>query len=271
MKYTYNILLAFVLAPITGIGQLTTKSLDEHVTHLSYEGTTVTTTLIKNGNEAILVDTMFDTLALAVRQYIAKEGLVLKYIINTHYHGDHTGGNSYFKEVPKIAHRNTMMLIDTKAPYGPPDTFGVNDRPGMLFKDHLSLYIGDLQVDVVYLGAGHTTGDAIVFVPKSNVVIMGDVMLDAELTLPFFPAPEDGLAVLEQLLKKIDSTTQVVTGHGSIASRDNIVDLVSILKSTISYSKAGNDPDQFPEEWKSWDSEFMTMSGWLKMLDRIYE
>ena len=111
------------------MAQLITKSISEHVIHLSYQGTSVKATLIKDGSDAVLVDTMYDTLGLAIRQYLANEGLRLKYIINTHYHGDHTDGNRFFEGVPKIAHQNTLELLDKKAPYGPPEDFPAEHNP----------------------------------------------------------------------------------------------------------------------------------------------
>ena len=270
MRPAFPVILACLLIPMVSSAQLNTQFIDENITSLSYQGTSVKATLIRSGGDAILVDTMYDTLAIAIRDYIEKEGLKLMYIINTHYHGDHTGGNSHFKWVTKIAHSNTNELIDNKAEYGPPDSFKNEDYPSLLFNDRLTLYLGDIHVEVVHYGSGHTSGDALVFVPESNVLITGDVMLDARHTLPFFPDPEEGLAVLERLLENTDNNTQVITGHGKIGSRNDIVDLVAIMKSTISYSKSARDPEQFPEEWKSWDSNFMTMSAWMEMLDKIY-
>ena len=272
MKQHYY-LLFFIssLLPLVSQAQLNAEAISENVTHLAYEGTSVKATLIRNGSDAILVDAMYDSLAIEIKKYIDGEGLTLTHLINTHYHGDHTDGNQSFKSVNIIAHTNTRDLIESKAPYGPPESFSEEDKPNLLFNEKMTLYLNDLQVQLIHFGNGHTTGDVIVYVPKINVVIVGDLILDAKSTLPFYPNPEHGVAVLNQIVSIIDDNTQVITGHGSIGSKQDIVDLVTIINQTIEYSKSGKDPEKFPEEWKAWDSPFITMAAWLKRLDKIYE
>ena len=267
----YIVLFIITLSALISKGQLRTETISENVSHLSFLGTSVKATLITSGSDAILVDTMYDTLAIEIKKLIDKEGLKLKYIINTHYHGDHTDGNRQFKDAIKIAHQNTQNLIEDKAPYGPPEAFTVKDYPSLLFEEQMTLFLNDLRLEVVHYGSGHTTGDAIVFIPSSNIVIVGDLILDAKNTLPFFPIPEDGLSVLEKLLENIDDDTQIINGHGSIGNKDDISELISIIKTTLEYVKSGNDLEQFPEEWKIWDSNFLTMTAWLKMLGKHYK
>lgn len=272
MKHQYYLLfIVLTIMPLASKSQLNTTNVNEKITHLSFEGTSVKATLIRSGGDAILVDAMYDSLALEIKKYIESEGLTLTHIINTHYHGDHSSGNSYFKGVDIIAHTNTLTLMEKKAPYGPSEPFADEDKPNLLFDDQMTLNLNRLEIQMIHFGSGHTSGDIVVYLPENKLVILGDLMLDAKLTLPFFPNPEEGVDVLKKISSLIDDNTKVITGHGSIGTKKDILALIAIIDETIAYSKAGKDAEKFPDEWKKWNSAFMTMANWLKMLDKIYE
>jgi len=137
-------------------------------------------------------------------------------IINTHTHGDHTGGNAEFpRTVTFVAHENT------KANMARMDAFkGANAAflPGRTYKDRMSLLSGKDRIDLYYFGRGHTDGDTVIQFPALRVLVMGDLF--ARKWAPLVDAMNGGSAVefpktLDSVLAKIKDVDTVVTGHAT--------------------------------------------------------
>jgi|GEM_PF-6198587 len=251
--------------------QVQFNKISQKVFHISDEKTSVKATLIRDNDEAILIDAMYDDFAREIKAYIEKEGLNLKYLINTHYHGDHTGGNEHFKGTDIIAHENTHKNILDSAQYGPPLTFTKEDIPNILFKSQLKLMLGNTEVAINNYGSAHKAGDVVVRIPSENIICVGDIILDANKTLPYATNPEGMLSVLQKIYTFLDEDSQVITGHGIIATKEDVESLIMIMEETIGYVKNGNDINDYPAAWNQWDSEFLTMSKWLQILDKKIE
>jgi glyoxylase-like metal-dependent hydrolase (beta-lactamase superfamily II) len=247
------------------------ESLTDHVSLIRTVNneSSVKAMLIRKGQEVVLADAMYGKFAEGIAAYLAENNLRLKKVINTHYHGDHTQGNTQFENVSVIAHENTYQHIADSAEYGPTAPFEIEDLPNVLFDKNLILYLGDLRIEVVFYGTAHTRGDAIVFVPQENVVHVGDIIL-APGALPFTSDPEALVAVLERIVDRIDDKTRVVTGHGEVAGKSDVVKLIEVVNATVAHVKSGKGSSQYPSAWDQWDSEFITMKMWLGMLGRIY-
>jgi glyoxylase-like metal-dependent hydrolase (beta-lactamase superfamily II) len=106
----------------------------------------------------------------------------IRFIINTHYHGDHTGGNAYFqKQAPIIAHYNVRKRLESGGTAGNGSSVHVvaeaqpKDALPILTSDHdVTVRLNGEDIRALHIPAGHTDGDGIIFFPKSNVVHMGD-------------------------------------------------------------------------------------------------
>ena len=143
----------------------------------------------------------------------------IRYIVNTHHHGDHTGGNAEFLSTSElIAHANARKhMVDGKMP-GP---------PRIAFTKETSIFLGDKEVRAIYFGRGHTDGDIAVYFPAERTVHLGDLMAGTRgVTNPVvdyasgghlrdWPATLDGVLQLD-----IDT---VIPGHGSVTNRDGLV------------------------------------------------
>ncbi|MEP5610651.1 MAG: MBL fold metallo-hydrolase [Cyclobacteriaceae bacterium] len=257
------------LAPIFSVAQIKSEELATNVYLLSDDSTSVKALYIRNKEQVILVDAMFDDFAMAISKHLDEQNLTVKYVINTHYHGDHTGGNTFFKEADIVSHYNTHQNIVDSAMYGPTSPFGQEDMPNLLFSDSLTLNLENTQVHVVHFGPAHTNGDAIVILPEQNIIQVGDVILTPR-SLPFSTNPKGTLTALKKVANYSNENTIIVTGHGDTASKTDLVALINIIETTIMYVENGNDLVDYPSVWNEWNSSFISMKTWLTILDRYY-
>src|ERR1051326_7633196 len=132
------------------------------------------------GDGVILVDDMFDrNHADILAQVKSVTSQPIKYVINTHQHDDHAGGD--FKMLPiaeVIAHDNVRKnLSDIKQPYYQ-DTPGTPiGLPRVTFSDEFALHLGGKEIRAKYFGRGHTSGDIFVYFPEHKVIHTGDLFL----------------------------------------------------------------------------------------------
>jgi glyoxylase-like metal-dependent hydrolase (beta-lactamase superfamily II) len=219
-------------------GKLQIEKVKGDLYMISGEGGNVAVYATSEG--VILVDDMFhrnhaDILAQA--KTITDQPL--RYVINTHQHDDHAGGN--FRMLPiaeVIAHRNVWAnLKDLKQPYYE-DTPGTPiGLPRITFTDELAVHLGGKEVQAHYFGRAHTSGDAVIYFPELKVVHMGDLFLaprpgpaatptQAKNPLPIYIDYVQGgsfvewTTVLDRTLK-LDFET-VIPGHGPISTKADL-------------------------------------------------
>ena len=146
----------------------------------------------------------------------------IRYVVSTHNHNDHTGGNPLFAASAElIAHRNArdnMIRGKQAAP------------PRIVFNDEASVFLGGAEVRMVHLGRGHTNGDAVVYFPELKVVHTGDLVVwgkrtDGTILTPFSDSDNGGsiiewTATLDKLLE-IDFDT-AIPGHGPVLTKDDV-------------------------------------------------
>lgn len=175
-----------------------------------------------NKDAVVVVDTQFPTTAaLCLSGLPGRDDRKIDCVINTHHHGDHTGGNSVFKPVAKmmVAHENVPRLQREaaqrsaqpgKAPAEPvcADT---------VFKDTWRMTAGDEVVSARYHGPAHTSGDAIILFEKANVVHMGDLVFNRLYPVVDRPAGarfQGWIKVLEEAVKTYPKDAIYIFGHG---------------------------------------------------------
>ena len=200
--------------------------------------------LLATDEGVVLVDNMFDRNHAGILEQIAlTTPRPLRYVINTHQHDDHAGGD--FKMLPLaevIAHRNVYgNLKDLKRPYYE-DTPGTPiGLPRITFNDRLDLHVGGKDIEAHYFGRGHTSGDVVVYFPELKTIHTGDLFLNfrpqaGRGAAPAAPRPP-GVPVyvdyvqggsflewsrtLERTLA-LDFDT-IIPGHGPVATRADLV------------------------------------------------
>ena len=145
---------------------------------ISGEGGNVAVYVTSEG--VVLVDDMFDrNHADILAQIKSVTDKPLKYVVNTHQHDDHAGGDLKMLPIAEvIAHKNARAnLVDIKQPYYE-DTPGTPiGLPRLTFSDEISINLGGKEVRAKYFGRGHTSGDAVVYFPSLRVIHSGDLFL----------------------------------------------------------------------------------------------
>lgn len=170
----------------------------------------------------ILVDDKFDQ---DHEQIVSKVKSVtnqpIKYILSTHHHADHSGGNAKFLPTAEIistlnAHNN---IVEHKQSNAPP---GVMPAP-VTFTDETVVFLGGKQVIAKAVGRGHTNGDAVVYFPALRVLHTGDLMAG---TTPLIDYPGGGS--LKEWPKTLDAAMKfdfdtVIPGHGAVTTKDGLM------------------------------------------------
>ena len=196
--------------------------------------------VITGDDGVLIVDNQFAPLAPKIKAAIAEiSDKPVKYVINTHWHGDHMGGNEVFGADGSIiiAHNNVRTRIST-------DQFmGHQQRevlarpevawPVVTFSDEVTYYFNDEEILVHYTLPAHTDGDAVVYFKNANVIHMGDTFV--RYGYPFVDISSGGSVIgmidnLDRVIAMINDDTKVIPGHGELATRADMVKFRDILK-----------------------------------------
>ena len=153
----------------------------------------------------------------------------VRYVINTHCHDDHTGGNAALQKVGAtvIAQDNVRRRLEANK-----GCTGKFAAPSMTFGDGLTLRLGEETVRITKLETGHTDGDSIVYFTKANVVATGDVFVSN--ALPYYSRDTGGkllgtIEQLRQLVALVPEDAQVIPGHGPRASMADVKRTVRVF------------------------------------------
>jgi cyclase len=213
---------------------------------------------VVGSNGVLVVDTFVN--AAPARDLLAEirkvTGLPIRFVVNTHYHLDHTGGNSVFAEAGAtiLAQRNLRGWLRTEnmkffgATPKPEDKTRVESLalPDMVYTDAVDIYLGSRKVEVRYM-LGHTGGDSVVIVPDANVVFGGDLIWQKHLPNLIDATTSDWIKSLEKLCAD-HSTATFVSGHGDVATpqdvrdfHDYLVALRDFIRKAQAAGKSGQD------------------------------
>jgi glyoxylase-like metal-dependent hydrolase (beta-lactamase superfamily II) len=211
------------------------------------------------GDGVILIDDKFeydhDVVMGAVKSITSEP---VKYVINTHYHADHSGGNAKMakENVEIISTANSRKnIVEKKQSNAPPDVMPAR----IVFNDETSVFLGGKEVRAKYFGRGHTNGDAVIYFPALKVIHTGDLMAG---TSPLIDYNGGGSVVewtktLDNALK-LDFDT-VIPGHGKVtdraglqAYRDNIVKMRDRVTQQLRQGKSQAEIAKFMETEYMW-------------------
>src|SRR3990172_2729686 len=183
------------------------------------------------------------------------------YVINTHFHGDHTYGNQYFKEAKEIiAHENTKKnLIEKdkenrdqfKRFFGEKSLEGFElTLPTKTIKDTFTLQAVGKTIKLAYLGKGHTDGDIIIYLPAERVIFGGDLLYKDRLPWLGDAYISEWIETLDKL--KVFDAGIYVPGHGGVGDFDILLNLqhylIDLQSEVKQYIKNGKTIDEMKKE-----------------------
>jgi cyclase len=197
----------------------------------------------------------------------------LKFVLNTHYHGDHTGGNAHFgRQAHIIAHTNVRKRL------GGAGEDKKDGLPIITFDDSLSVHFNGEEIKVIHVPPAHTDSDSIIYFTGANVIHFGDTFFSGR-----FPNIDLGgggdlrgyIRNVEDALKKTPSDAKLIPGHGPLSTvkelrefHEMLVETSGIVEKAIATGKTLQQiqADSLPEKWKSWAVPTITTSRWLELL-----
>ncbi|WP_289107457.1 MBL fold metallo-hydrolase [uncultured Pseudoalteromonas sp.] len=208
---------------------VTAEKLSDSVYVLFGQGGNIAASVGEDG--IYIIDDQFAKLSNDIKKTISdlKPGSA-EFVINTHHHGDHTGGNENFAKAGAhvIAHDNVHKRLEEK--------HGANSDylPRISFGHDLKLHFNNEHAHVVHYAYAHTDGDSVIFFNNDNIVHMGDIYFNFG-SLPFVDVDSGGsvdgiLAAVNDVIKQIDERTIVIPGHGPVSDRSGLETYAKLVK-----------------------------------------
>ena len=193
------------------------------------------------GNDGIIIiDDQYAPLSEKIKTSIAAlSNQPIRFVINTHYHGDHSDGNKKFggDGVIIVAHENTRKRLSANQFI---DIFKSEQKaypyealPKITFSESVTFNMNGETVQVYYVKNAHTDGDAIIYFKESNILHTGDVFV--RYGLPFIDQQNGGsidgmIAGADQILKIIKDDTKIIPGHGQISNKKDLIEYKNMLQ-----------------------------------------
>jgi cyclase len=290
----YSIVLVIAFYSTASFGQanmdnavISTIKINDHMHMLQWAG--AGNMLLLSGTDGnVLIDDQFAPLVEKINASIqaVNKGNV-KFLFNTHYHGDHAGGNENFAKMGAtiLAHDNVRarLAVDQRIINfsQPQKAVPAAAWPVITFGSGLNVHLNGEDILIFHIDNAHTDGDALYYFPISNVLHTGDCFMKDR--FPFIDRNSGGsvdgwINGVSRAINMIDDDTVIIPGHGDLAKKSDykaVRDAVMSLRDKVkAYIKAGNDLEQIKalNISKEFDSNFG--SGFIKseaMVTTIYK
>jgi cyclase len=208
----------------------------------------------------------------------------VRFIINTHYHEDHTGGNEFFqKQAPIIAHDNVRKRLEEGGQAGNGGSLHMEATaqpkdalPIITFDHDVTVHLNGEDIRALHVPSGHTDGDSVIYFPKSNVVHMGDDFVTYG--FPFIDVDSGGsidgmISGVEGAIAQLPADVKIIPGHGGVSTLDDVRAYVKMLQETRAAVQDALDKkmtlEQMKEKkllepWKKYSGEFINADAFLE-------
>jgi glyoxylase-like metal-dependent hydrolase (beta-lactamase superfamily II) len=240
----------------------------------------------------VIVDDQYAPLAEKIQASLKSLGITdkpVRFVINTHYHGDHTGGNAPFSNAGStvIAQDNVRkrLISGGTAGNGPGGSTHMEVKPSekaalpiITFEHDVTVHLNGEDIRALHFPAGHTDGDSIIFFPKNNVVHMGDDFV--RYGFPFIDVTSGGsvqgmIAAMEKATAQLPADVKVIPGHGALSNLEDVREFTKMLKETTAVvQKALTEHktlEQMKQEkildpWSKWSGDFVKTDAFIETL-----
>ncbi len=230
----------------------------------------------------LIIDDQIAPLAEKIRAAVKSlsDGKI-KFVLNTHWHGDHTGGNVKFgADAPIIAHENVRKRLSvTQSVRGRTvEALPPGGLPVITFADSLSIHFNGEELRVIHTPHSHTDGDSVILFSESNVAHLGDLFFSGR--FPFVDLQSggsiDGLTTSIQLMiEQLQPDVKIIPGHGPISTLDDLkayhkmlVETSRIVQAQMGKGRSVEDIKKkgFPAIYEEWGSGFISTDFWIETL-----
>jgi len=289
MKFFLSIIIPFVLlSHLSAQGfddvQIKTIKVSENIFMLEGAGGNVG--IFKGDEGLIMIDNQFADLSVKLKSAIKLiSDQPIKYLINTHWHGDLTGGNANFNEgnTLVVAHENVRQRLSTdqfmKAFQRSVDAKPKIYWPEITYDEDVKLHLNNESVHVFHVHNAHTDGDSFVLFPGENVLHMGDCFFNKR--FPFIDLGSGGsiegaIKAVQAAVMIADDDTKIIPGHGVLASKADLVEYLDVITMMTDQVKDGikrgvsletMKTAGFDKDYESWGTGFISTE---KFIDTIW-
>lgn len=273
---------------------LTAQAENHHAPPKSFKSQAVTDQITmlqgRGGNVAVLagdqgllmVDDDYKDMSPALQKALQAFGGEdkLTYIVNTHWHGDHTQGNHHFGHHAQIiAHDNVRARLltsqEVKLFNMVTEPYPEHALPSITYKERMKLHMNGEEVSLIHLPGGHTDGDTIIHFQKANVVHMGDNFFNG--FFPFVDVQNGGNVLkmaenIGQVIDMIDENTKIIPGHGPLSNKTELIEFKAMLEGTSAEVQALKAKGMnlgaiqaagLSDKWTEWTDGFLSETVWI--------
>ena len=230
----------------------------------------------------LLIDDQFAPLAEKIRAAVKNiDKGKIEFVLNTHWHGDHTGGNPFFgREAKILAHSNVRRRLSGEKPTAGRPVANVDPKglPVLTYEQGITLHFNGEEVRVVHVPRGHTDGDSIIFFERSKVLHMGDQFTNGR--FPFVDMASGGtldgyIANVTKVLETVPDDWKIIPGHGPLGTKADLKRFKEMIETTVAWVRERIDggksveeivAEGLPEKWKSWGEGFVSEERWIQTI-----
>ncbi len=287
MKRIFTIFLIMLL-PVAGFSQRDWSQVSVKTTEIApdlfrlFVGDGVAVVAWVGEDGLLVIDAAYEQTAPQLMEAIEKlSDAPIRYLVNTHLHGDHTGGNVELgRNADIIAHPLVKEYLSSERRQGeqtiPP--FPEHAIPNITFTDRLNLDFNGQILEMTHLPGGHTGGDIIIWFPDSKVLFMGDLLFAGY--FPFVDVnngghPQGFMDNLAWVLENFPEETTLIGGHGPVFSMQELEayhqDLLKTMEVVKNAREKGMSQEEMKKErilkqWEEYGTFFITEDRWIETI-----